>query len=175
MQSQGYGRFVFIASSAGLFGQPQAAHYAAAKAGTLGLANVIALEGAEHGILANCVLPFGYSRMVTESVGEFAELPEVHAFLRAIEPEYVVPIVVFLASRACELTHHSFSASAGGSVACSLRSAGDGCRVDASLRRQRRSLRISEASARHRLSRFRCRSSTRSRRSVISSASPPDG
>ena len=69
MKAQGYGRFVFIASSAGLFGQPNSAHYAAAKAGTLGLANVIAIEGAEHGILANCVLPFGYSRMVFETVG----------------------------------------------------------------------------------------------------------
>jgi NAD(P)-dependent dehydrogenase (short-subunit alcohol dehydrogenase family) len=113
MQSQGYGRFVFIASSAGLFGQPEAAHYAAAKAGTLGLANVIAIEGAAHGVLANCVLPFGYSRMVSESVGEFAELPEVQTFLRAIEPELVVPLVVFLASRVCELTHHNFSACGG--------------------------------------------------------------
>jgi NAD(P)-dependent dehydrogenase (short-subunit alcohol dehydrogenase family) len=113
MQSQGYGRFVFIASSAGLFGQPEAAHYAAAKAGTLGLANVIAIEGAAHGILANCVLPFGYSRMVAESVGEFAELPEVQMFMRAIDPELVVPLVVFLASRECGLTHHNFSACAG--------------------------------------------------------------
>ena len=64
MKRQGSGRFVFIASSAGLFGQHGSAHYAAAKAGTMGLANVIAIDGAEHGILANCVLPFGYSRMV---------------------------------------------------------------------------------------------------------------
>ena len=35
MKEQGYGRFVFIASSAGLFGQPNSAHYAAAKAGTI--------------------------------------------------------------------------------------------------------------------------------------------
>ena len=74
MQAQGYGRFVFITSSAGLFGQPNSAHYAAAKAGTVGLANVIAIEGQEHGILANCVLPFGYSRMVTETVGDRDEL-----------------------------------------------------------------------------------------------------
>src|SRR5688572_23257687 len=67
MKSQRYGRFVFIASSAGLFGQPQAAHYAAAKAGMVGLKNVIAIEGAAHGILANSVLPFGSSRMVTET------------------------------------------------------------------------------------------------------------
>ena len=67
MKSQGYGRFVFIASSAGLFGQLDKAHYAAAKAGhRRAPSNVIAIEGAAHGILANSVLPFGLTRMVTE-------------------------------------------------------------------------------------------------------------
>jgi NAD(P)-dependent dehydrogenase (short-subunit alcohol dehydrogenase family) len=113
MKAQGGGRFVFIASSAGLFGQPNSAHYAAAKAGIVGLANVIAIEGAEHGILANCVLPFGYSRMVTETAGEREVLEPEPGFLHAIEPELVVPIVVYLASRACTLTHHTFSACAG--------------------------------------------------------------
>jgi len=113
MKDQGYGRLVFIASSAGLFGQPNSAHYAAAKAGIVGLANVIAIEGAEHGILANCVLPFGYSRMVSETVGDRDELEPDPGFLHAIEPELVVPIVVYLASRACLLTHHNFSACAG--------------------------------------------------------------
>jgi NAD(P)-dependent dehydrogenase (short-subunit alcohol dehydrogenase family) len=113
MKEQGYGRFVFITSSAGIFGQPNSAHYAAAKAGTLGLANVIAVEGAEHGILANCVLPFGYSRMVYETVGNRDEIEPDPGFLHAIEPELVVPIVVYLASRTCEITHHNFSACAG--------------------------------------------------------------
>jgi NAD(P)-dependent dehydrogenase (short-subunit alcohol dehydrogenase family) len=113
MKAQGYGRFVFVASSAGLFGQLETAHYAAAKAGLIGLTNVIALEGAEHGIAANAVLPFGSSRMVTETVGDVEELPEVAAFLSAIDPELVVPMVVFLASRECRLTHHNFSAGAG--------------------------------------------------------------
>lgn len=113
MKSRGGGRFVFIASSAGLFGQPNSAHYAAAKAGTVGLANVIAIEGAAHGILANCVLPFGYSRMVFETVGDRDQVEAEPGFLHAIEPELVVPIVVYLASRACELTHHNFSACAG--------------------------------------------------------------
>ena len=112
MKSQGYGRFVFIASSAGLFGQPLEAHYAAAKAGLLGLTNVIAIEGAQHGILANTVLPFGYSRMVTETVND-PKLLEASGFLKAIQPELVVPIVVFLASRACEFSHHNYSAGAG--------------------------------------------------------------
>jgi len=113
MKSQGYGRFVFIVSSAGLFGQPESAHYAAAKAGLVGLANVIAIEGADHGILANTVLPFGYSRMVTETIGAREQLPDESSFLGAIDPELVVPVVIFLASRACELTHQNFSACAG--------------------------------------------------------------
>jgi NAD(P)-dependent dehydrogenase (short-subunit alcohol dehydrogenase family) len=112
MKSQGYGRFVFIASSAGLFGQPLEAHYAAAKAGLLGLANVIALEGAKHGILANTVLPFGFSRMVTGTVDD-PKFLEQSGFLKAIKPELVAPIVIFLASRACQFSHHTYSACAG--------------------------------------------------------------
>jgi len=113
MKTQGYGRFVFISSSAGLFGQPNSAHYAAAKAGVFGLSNVISIEGAPHGILANCVLPFGYSRMVTETVGDREQFQGELPFLDAIEPELVVPVVVFLASRDCDVTHHAFSACAG--------------------------------------------------------------
>jgi NAD(P)-dependent dehydrogenase (short-subunit alcohol dehydrogenase family) len=111
MRAHGGGRFVFIASSAGLFGQPSSAHYAAAKAGILGLANVIAIEGAEHGILANTVLPFGDTRMVTETLG--GDLDAVRGLVDAIRPELVVPMVVYLASRACTGTHQAYSACAG--------------------------------------------------------------
>jgi NAD(P)-dependent dehydrogenase (short-subunit alcohol dehydrogenase family) len=112
MKAAGYGRFVFISSSGGMFGQPLEAHYAAAKAGLVGLANVIAIEGAQHGILANTVLPFGFSRMVTETVGDPQALEDT-GFLKIISPELVVPIVTFLASRACAFTHHNYSACAG--------------------------------------------------------------
>ena len=115
MKAQNYGRLVLIASSAGLFGQPNSAHYAAAKAGTVGLTNVIAIEGEPHGVLANTVLPFGYSRMVTSTLGEAESesLRQASGFLQAIEPELVVPMVVFLASRSCQFTHHNYSACAG--------------------------------------------------------------
>jgi NAD(P)-dependent dehydrogenase (short-subunit alcohol dehydrogenase family) len=120
MKSQGYGRFVFVSSSAALFGMPHAAHYAAAKGGIFGLSNVLAVEGAAHGILANSVLPTGNSRMVTETVdtGEADDVGGEHTqmqnpFLSAIDPKYVVPIVVFLASRDCEFTHHNYAACAG--------------------------------------------------------------
>jgi NAD(P)-dependent dehydrogenase (short-subunit alcohol dehydrogenase family) len=112
MKSHGYGRFVFISSSGGMFGQPLEAHYAAAKAGLVGLSNVIAIEGAEHGIYANTVLPFGFSRMVTETVGDPKALEDT-GFLKIIQPELVVPMVVFLASRACEFSHQNYSACAG--------------------------------------------------------------
>jgi hypothetical protein len=88
------------------------AHYAAAKTGLVGLSNVIAIEGAAHGILSNTVLPTGFSRMVTETVGD----EKFHAesgFMRAIRAELVVPLVVFLASRACDFTHRNYSACAG--------------------------------------------------------------
>jgi NAD(P)-dependent dehydrogenase (short-subunit alcohol dehydrogenase family) len=112
MKARSQGRFVIIASSAGMFGQPLEAHYAAAKAGLLGLTNVIAIEGAPHGILANSVLPFGASRMVTETVPD-KEYLQRSGFLNAIRPELVVPLVVYLASRACDFSHRNYSACAG--------------------------------------------------------------
>jgi NAD(P)-dependent dehydrogenase (short-subunit alcohol dehydrogenase family) len=112
MAKQRYGRFVFISSSAGNFGQPMETHYAAAKTGLVGLSNVIAIEGAAHGICSNTVLPTGFSRMVTETVGDEKFLAE-SGFMRAIRPELVVPLVVFLASRACDFTHRNYSACAG--------------------------------------------------------------
>jgi NAD(P)-dependent dehydrogenase (short-subunit alcohol dehydrogenase family) len=112
MMRQNYGRFVFISSSAGNFGQPMEAHYAAAKTGLVGLSNVIGIEGAAHGILSNTVLPTGFSRMVTETVGDEKFLAE-SGFMRAIRAELVVPLVVFLASRACNFTHRNYSACAG--------------------------------------------------------------
>jgi len=112
MTKQKYGRFVFISSSAGNFGQPMEAHYAAAKTGLVGLSNVIAIEGAAHGILSNTVLPTGFSRMVTETVGDEKFLAE-SGFMRAIRAELVVPLVVFLASRTCDFAHRNYSACAG--------------------------------------------------------------
>ena len=51
--------------------------------------------------------------MVFETVGDRKEIEAEPGFLHAIEPELVVPMVVYLASRNCELNHHSFSACAG--------------------------------------------------------------
>jgi NAD(P)-dependent dehydrogenase (short-subunit alcohol dehydrogenase family) len=111
MKQQGYGRIVFVSSSGGMFGQHFEAHYAAAKAGLVGLSNVIALEGADFGVLSNTVLPFGFSRMVTETVDP--DTLKALGLMTLIGPDKVVPIVTYLASRACTTSHQNFSACAG--------------------------------------------------------------
>jgi NAD(P)-dependent dehydrogenase (short-subunit alcohol dehydrogenase family) len=113
MKAHGYGRFVFIASQMGAFGEQRNAAYGAAKGGIIGLTNVIAIEGAQYGILANSVLPIGYTRMASESIGD-RKLSDIEtAFFEAVTPERVVPLVAFFASRACDVTHHNVSAAAG--------------------------------------------------------------
>lgn len=118
MKRQKYGRFVMVASSAALFGLPNEAHYAAAKGGVFGLSNVMALEGAPYGILSNVLLPTGNSRMAentkgSEISGESEQLRKAKVFRKLINPEYVVPMVTFLASSQCTFTHHNFAACAG--------------------------------------------------------------
>jgi hypothetical protein len=51
--------------------------------------------------------------MVSESIGDRKLSDVEEAFFKSIEPERVVPLVVFFASRACEVTHHNVSAAAG--------------------------------------------------------------
>ena len=113
MKRQGYGRFVFVSSTFGAFGQKGASSYAAAKAGLLGLSNVVALEGAEHGIRSNAVLPVGFSRMVTDQESGDSVPPGRKAFYDAIRPELITPLVVYLASRDCTLSHRAIAACAG--------------------------------------------------------------
>ena len=103
MKENGYGRFIFTASNAtfGNFGQT---NYAAAKMGLVGLSNTIAVEGARSGILSNVIMPVAKTRMTIELLGDFAEY---------LAPEYVTPMVTYLASEACTTTHGAYSAAGG--------------------------------------------------------------
>jgi 3-hydroxybutyrate dehydrogenase len=57
LRESGDGRFVAIASVHGLVASPFKSAYVSAKHGVLGLVKTLALEGAEHGILATAVCP----------------------------------------------------------------------------------------------------------------------
>ena len=111
MQAKGYGRLVLTSSSTGAFGRLAGTNYAAAKAAMLGLAKALALEGAEHGIKTNCILPVAPFRNRGRVPPEL--LQQLHSSGLAPEdagPELVAPIVVYLASAACAVSGEAFSA-----------------------------------------------------------------
>jgi NAD(P)-dependent dehydrogenase (short-subunit alcohol dehydrogenase family) len=119
MRAAGYGRIVFTSSSA-LFGGSWQASYAAAKAGMLGLCNVVAAEGAQHGVRANTILPMA----LTGGLGHDGRPPfppdELAATIEALRPlaprltaENVAPLVAYLSSDECAVTGRAFSVGAG--------------------------------------------------------------
>jgi NAD(P)-dependent dehydrogenase (short-subunit alcohol dehydrogenase family) len=57
MKRQRYGRILFTSSSSGMFGHPWQAAYGAAKAGIAGLSGILAIEGKDHGVVVNAILP----------------------------------------------------------------------------------------------------------------------
>ena len=101
---------VFVSSAAGVFGQHGMVGYAAAKTGMLGLMNVAALEGADFGVTANAIMPMARTRMADAVMGEASQTPEGAAFLDTLRLDQVAPVVAYLASEACTLTHTVFSA-----------------------------------------------------------------
>lgn len=104
MKRQGYGRVVLTTSSTGLFGNFGQANYGAAKAGLVGLMHVLALEGARHGILANAVSPSAATRMTEGLLGALAD---------RLDPAHVAPVVAYLVSERCTLTHHILTVGGG--------------------------------------------------------------
>lgn len=115
MKQQGYGRILFTASAAGIFGNPEQAAYAAAKSGMVGLTNVFGMEGEAHGIKTNALLPMAASRMAekmdTAQLQQFAELNTT--FGNAVTPDYITPLVVYLVSSECTANKSIYSAVSG--------------------------------------------------------------
>jgi NAD(P)-dependent dehydrogenase (short-subunit alcohol dehydrogenase family) len=99
MRERGWGRVVFIASTAGLKGYAYVAPYVAAKHGVIGLTRALALETAKAGITVNAVCP-GYvdTPMLDESIARAAasskrSAADIRATLAAHNPQnrFVAP------------------------------------------------------------------------------------
>jgi NAD(P)-dependent dehydrogenase (short-subunit alcohol dehydrogenase family) len=90
MRERNYGRIVLTSSASGIYGNFGQANYGAAKAGMIGLMNVLHLEGAKTNIRINILAPTARTGM-TEGL-----LSPVAAEL--MTPESVTPGVLFLVS-----------------------------------------------------------------------------
>jgi NAD(P)-dependent dehydrogenase (short-subunit alcohol dehydrogenase family) len=104
MSDARYGRFVLTSSIGGLYGNHGVANYAIAKAGVIGLSNVIALEGAADGVKSNVIVPAAVTRM--------AEGRDTSAY-PPMGPQLVAPVVAWLAHESCSITGETLIALAG--------------------------------------------------------------
>lgn len=90
MCERGYGRIAFTTSASGVYGNFGQSNYGAAKAGVVGLMNVLAQEGAKFNVRVNTLAPTAATRM-TENLLP----PEALELLR---PETITPGLLMLVS-----------------------------------------------------------------------------
>jgi len=112
MYARGWGRVINISSVHGLRASPYKSAYVTAKHALEGLSKVVALEGAEHGVTANCINPAYVRTPLVE--GQIADQAASHgiaesevvekimlaraAIKRLVEPEEVAELVLYLCS-----------------------------------------------------------------------------
>jgi NAD(P)-dependent dehydrogenase (short-subunit alcohol dehydrogenase family) len=104
MRAAQYGRIVLTSSIGGLYGNHDVANYAVAKAGIIGLSNVVALEGAADDVKCNVIVPSAVTRMA-EGLDTSAYPPMC--------PDQVAPVVGWLAHQSCSITGEMLIAVAG--------------------------------------------------------------
>lgn len=99
-----HGRIVLTSSIGGVYGNKRCVNYGISKSGMIGLANVAALEGEEHNVKCNVIVPSAVTRMA-EGI-DTSQYP-------AMDPELVAPVVGWLAHEACSITGEMVASIAG--------------------------------------------------------------
>ncbi len=107
MCDAGYGRIVLTSSIGGIYGNNRCVNYGVSKAAMIGLANVAALEGEEHDVKCNVIVPSAVTRMADGL--DISQYPPM-------EPELVAPTVAWLCHEKCSLSGEMLAA-IGGRVA----------------------------------------------------------
>jgi NAD(P)-dependent dehydrogenase (short-subunit alcohol dehydrogenase family) len=99
-RQQESGAFVHMTSTSGLIGNVGQANYSAAKLGIVGLSKSIALDMQRYNVRSNCISPFAFSRMVGAIPTDTPEQAARVEKLKAMTPQKIAPLAVFLASDA---------------------------------------------------------------------------
>jgi NAD(P)-dependent dehydrogenase (short-subunit alcohol dehydrogenase family) len=119
LRAQGYGRLVFVISTAGLHGGHGLAAYGASKAALVALMQCVALENADKGIRSNALAPYAATRMTSHAMP--AALREL------LTPERVAPVLGWLASPECRLSGEIVISGGGAVRLAGMRESG--CRI----------------------------------------------
>lgn len=90
MKGQNFGRILMTTSTSGIYGNFGQSNYGAAKAGLIGLMNVLHFEGKKYDIHVNAIAPTAATRMTSDILDE--------GTLVRLAPENVVPAALFLVS-----------------------------------------------------------------------------
>jgi NAD(P)-dependent dehydrogenase (short-subunit alcohol dehydrogenase family) len=102
------GRIINTSSVSGIYGNVGQTNYGAAKMGIAGFTIILARELKRYGVTVNCIAPGALTRL-TEDLGTITEERK-----RVMDPKWVAPIAVWLASEESQdVTGRVFEASGG--------------------------------------------------------------
>jgi len=92
MKERGSGVIINTSSTSGLNGNFGQTNYGAAKAGIAGLTRCLAIEGKKYNVRCHALAPVAFTRLTSDLPGFDEKMAE------RLDPRYVSPLVVYLAS-----------------------------------------------------------------------------